>query len=150
MSEEKKDSLWSQYSDAEKQELEALNKGYREFLTTCKTERESVKEAVKQAEAAGYRPLKECVKKGESLKTGDKVYADYNGKCLVLYHIGEESIEKGMNILEVKVSSSLPMWLIRFLRENDIDKTSFSKYGMYYKEYLTVNSDSMKRRLRYA
>ena len=39
MSEEKKDSLWSQYSDAEKQELEALNKGYREFLTTCKTER---------------------------------------------------------------------------------------------------------------
>lgn len=63
---------------------------------------------------------------------------------------GTPILEKGMNILEVKVSSSLPMWLIRFLRENDIDKTSFSKYGMYYKEYLTVNSDSMKRRLRYA
>jgi hypothetical protein len=34
----KKDSVWSQYNAAEKQALESLNKGYREFLSTCKTE----------------------------------------------------------------------------------------------------------------
>ena len=63
---------------------------------------------------------------------------------------GTPILENGMNILEVKVTSSLPMWLIRFLRENDIDKTSFSKYGMYYTDNLADNPDNMKRRLRYA
>ena len=105
MSEEKKDSLWSQYSDAEKQELEALNKGYREFLTTCKTERESVKEAVKQAEAAGYRNLTDIIKSGEKLTAGAKVYAVNMEKALVLFNIGTESLEQGMNILGAHIDT---------------------------------------------
>ena len=105
MSEEKKDSLWSQYSDTEKQELEALNKGYREFLTTCKTERESVKEAVKQAEAAGYRNLTDIIKSGEKLTTGAKVYAVNMEKALVLFNIGTEPLEQGMNILGAHIDT---------------------------------------------
>ena len=105
MSEEKKDSLWSQYSDAEKQELEALNKGYREFLTTCKTERESVKEAVKQAEAAGYRNLMDIIKNGEKLTAGAKVYAVNMEKALVLFNIGTEPLEQGMNILGAHIDT---------------------------------------------
>ena len=105
MSEEKKDSLWSQYSDAEKQELEALNKGYREFLTTCKTERESVKEAVKHAEAAGYRNLTDVIKSGEKLTAGAKVYAVNMEKALVLFNIGTEPLEQGMNILGAHIDT---------------------------------------------
>ncbi|WP_026761271.1 aminopeptidase [Selenomonas ruminantium] len=105
MSDEKKDSLWSQYSDAEKQELEALNKGYREFLTTCKTERESVKEAVKQAEAAGYRNLTDIIKSGEKLTAGAKVYAVNMEKALVLFNIGTEPLEQGMNILGAHIDT---------------------------------------------
>ena len=105
MSDEKKDSLWSQYSDAEKQELEALNKGYREFLTTCKTERESVKEAVKQAEAAGYRNLTDIIKSGERLTAGAKVYAVNMEKALVLFNIGTEPLEQGMNILGAHIDT---------------------------------------------
>ncbi|MBE6093553.1 MAG: aminopeptidase [Selenomonas ruminantium] len=105
MSDEKKDSLWSQYSDAEKQELEALNKGYREFLTTCKTERESVKEAVKQAEAAGYRNLTDIIKSGEKLAAGAKVYAVNMEKALVLFNIGTEPLEQGMNILGAHIDT---------------------------------------------
>ncbi|MBE6085958.1 MAG: aminopeptidase [Selenomonas ruminantium] len=105
MSEEKKDSLWSQYSDAEKQELEALNKGYREFLTTCKTERESVKEAVKQAEAAGYRNLTDIIKSGEKLTAGAKVYAVNMEKAVVLFNIGTEPLEQGMNILGAHIDT---------------------------------------------
>ncbi|WP_303841959.1 aminopeptidase [Selenomonas ruminantium] len=105
MSEEKKDSLWSQYSDAEKQELEALNKGYREFLTTCKTERESVKEAVKQAEAAGYSNLTDIIKSGEKLTAGAKVYAVNMEKALVLFNIGTEPLEQGMNILGAHIDT---------------------------------------------
>ena len=105
MSEEKKDSLWSQYSDAEKKELEALNKGYREFLTTCKTERESVKEAVKQAEAAGYRNLTDIIRSGEKLTAGAKVYAVNMEKAVVLFNIGTEPLEQGMNILGAHIDT---------------------------------------------
>ena len=42
--EEKKVPVWNQYSEEEKQALEALCTGYRKFLSTCKTERESVRE----------------------------------------------------------------------------------------------------------
>ena len=105
MSDEKKDSLWSRYSDAEKQELEVLNKGYREFLTTCKTERESVKEAVKQAEAAGYRNLTDIIKNGEKLTAGAKVYAVNMEKALVLFNIGTEPLEQGMNILGAHIDT---------------------------------------------
>ena len=105
MNEEKKDSLWSQYSDTEKQELEALNKGYREFLTTCKTERESVKEAVKQAEAAGYRNLTDIIRSGEKLTAGAKVYAVNMEKAVVLFNIGTEPLEQGMNILGAHIDT---------------------------------------------
>ncbi|MBQ2136493.1 MAG: aminopeptidase, partial [Selenomonas sp.] len=105
MSDEKKTSLWNQYTEAEKAELEELNAGYREFLTNCKTERESVKEAVKQAEAAGYRNLAAVIKNGEKLTAGDKVYAVKMEKALVLFNIGTEPLEQGMNILGAHIDT---------------------------------------------
>lgn len=103
--EEEKISIWNQYSEAEKEELEAVNKGYREFLSTCKTERESVKEAVRQAEAAGYRDLMEVVRNGGKLAAGDKVYAVNMKKAIVLFQLGEEPIENGMNILGAHIDT---------------------------------------------
>ena len=105
MSDEKKTSLWNQYTEAEKAELEELNAGYREFLTNCKTERESVKEAVKQAEAAGYRNLAAVIKNGEKLTAGDKVYAINMEKAIVLFNIGTEPLEQGMNILGAHIDT---------------------------------------------
>jgi len=105
MSDEKKTSLWNQYTEAEKAELEELNAGYREFLTNCKTERESVKEAVKQAEAAGYRNLAAVIKNGEKLTGGDKVYAINMEKAIVLFNIGTEPLEQGMNILGAHIDT---------------------------------------------
>ena len=42
---------------------------------------------------------------GRTLKPGDKVYAENMGKTLALYHIGEEPMEKGMNILGAHIDS---------------------------------------------
>ena len=98
-------TLWELYTDEQLQEMEQVGARYRQCLDQGKTERECVRLSVEMARAAGYRSLKECVKEGVSLKTGDKVYADYNGKCLVLYHIGEEPIENGMNILGAHIDS---------------------------------------------
>ncbi|MBE6073308.1 MAG: aminopeptidase [Selenomonas ruminantium] len=102
---EEKISIWNQYKEEEKQELEVLNKGYREFLSNCKTERESVAEAIRQAEAAGYRSLAEVVENGERLTAGDKVYAVNMKKAIVLFNIGEEPLEQGMNILGAHIDT---------------------------------------------
>ena len=103
--EEKKVPVWNQYSEEEKQALEALCTGYRKFLSTCKTERESVREAVKQAEAAGYRNLADVVAAGEKLQPGDKVYAVNMKKALALFNIGDEPLAKGMNILGAHIDT---------------------------------------------
>ena len=50
---------------------------------------------------------------------------------------GENVIPRDLTVLEVKIADAMPMWLIRFLRENNINKTSFSKYGMYYMNKVT-------------
>jgi len=40
-------------------------------------------------------------------------------------------------LLEIKTSNSYPLWLVRFLNDNKIFKTKFSKYGnAYLKEYM--------------
>ena len=104
MSEEKKDkkpSVWSTYSDEDKSQLEKLNAGYIDFLSTCKTERESVKETICQAREAGYKSIEEF----NELKTGDKVYSVCMNKSIVLFNIGTEPIERGLKILGAHIDT---------------------------------------------
>lgn len=105
MSDEKKASVWSKYSQEDKAALEQINAGYREFLSNCKTERESVQEIVKQAEAAGYRNLEDVIKNKEKLAAGAKVYAVNMKKAVVLFNIGTELLEDGMNILGAHIDT---------------------------------------------
>ena len=105
MAEDKKEAVWNTYSEAEKKALQTLCDGYRDFLTTCKTERESTREAVQQAEAAGYRNLTEMIKAGQTLKAGDKVYAVCMKKAVVLFNIGTEPLEKGLTILGAHIDT---------------------------------------------
>ena len=78
-----------------------LISGYRAFLDAGKTERECIREIIRQAESAGYRDIESV----ESLKAGDKVYAAKYGKSIALFCIGTEPIEKGMNILGAHIDS---------------------------------------------
>lgn len=105
MSDEKKASVWSKYSQEDKAALEQINAGYRKFLSNCKTERESVQEIVKQAEAAGYRNLEDVIKNKEKLAAGAKVYAVNMKKAVVLFNIGTEPLENGMNILGAHIDT---------------------------------------------
>ena len=105
MAKEEKASVWSSYTEADKEALEKLAAGYRDFLSTCKTERESVREAVRQAEGAGYRDLQDVLRSGEKLKAGDKVYAVNMKKSIVLFQIGEEPLEKGLAILGAHIDT---------------------------------------------
>lgn len=102
---EKKISVWSKYSNVDKVRLEELSKGYINFLSTCKTERESVKFAIKAAKKVGYKNLADIVKTGQSLTVGDKVYYPFMKKSLVMFQIGAEPIEHGLKILGAHVDT---------------------------------------------
>ena len=105
MSDDKKTSVWSKYTEAERAAVDELARGYIDFLSDCKTERESVTEAVRLAQAAGYRDLADVIAASAKLQAGDKVYAVNMKKAVVLFHIGTEPMERGMNILGAHIDT---------------------------------------------
>ena len=98
-------NLWKSYSEEQLKELQQLNEGYKAYLDNGKTERECIREAVKMAKDAGYKDLQEVIANGETLKTGDRVYAVCMEKTIALFQIGQEPLENGMNILGAHVDS---------------------------------------------
>lgn len=100
-----KENAWNKYDEKTLQEVFALSENYKKFISDCKTERECVIESKRMAEAHGYRNLDDIIKHNETLKIGDKVYADNMGKTIALFLIGEEPIEGGMNILGAHIDS---------------------------------------------
>lgn len=102
---DKKFSIWSEYTDDDKAALEQLAAGYIDFISRCKTERESVVEAVKRAEAVGYKNLDDVIKSGGKLAAGDKVYSVCMKKTVALFQIGTEPLENGLKILGAHIDT---------------------------------------------
>ena len=94
-------TLWEIYNDTQLAELETLTADYKDFLDAGKTERECVTEVIRLAEKEGYVDLNQK----DTLQAGDKVYLDWMGKSIVLFQIGEDPLENGMNILGAHVDS---------------------------------------------
>ena len=100
-----KTNLWEKYSNEKRKPVEEFCNGYKEFLSNHKTERECIKYAVKQAEAHGFKSLSDLMKSNTPLKPGDKVYAVNMDKAVVLFVVGQELIEKGINIVGAHIDS---------------------------------------------
>jgi len=103
--EKKYESAWDKYTKEDLGEVFSLSDRYKEFMSKCKTERECVTEFILLAEKNGYRNINEIIKGNLKVKPGDKLYANNKGKALVMFHIGEEPMEKGLNILGAHVDS---------------------------------------------
>ncbi len=101
----KKFSVWNDYKDEDKVALESLAAGYIDFLSRCKTERESVVEAIKRAEAVGYKNLDDVIKNKIQLQPGDKVYCVCMKKTVALFQIGTEPLENGLKILGAHIDT---------------------------------------------
>ncbi len=99
-----KSSAWGKYSESDLAKLEELSRDYKDFISTCKTERECCDFAIEHAEAVGYTSLDVAREKG-SLAPGDKVWATSQGKALILVHLGKQAIESGVNILGAHMDS---------------------------------------------
>ena len=96
---------WTKYNKTELRKLETVSKEYRAFLDAGKTERECVNGAIRLATAAGYRDLKAIIANNETLKAGDRVYADCMGKAIMLFIIGKNPMENGFNIIGAHIDS---------------------------------------------
>lgn len=98
-------NVWKDYDKKQLKELEDLCKEYRKFLDNGKTERECVKYIVDLAKKSGYQDFEEVKASGKKLTVGDKVYAVNMKKAIALFHIGQEPLVNGMNILGAHVDS---------------------------------------------
>ena len=102
---DKKPSIFSKYTEEDKKALEELNKNYIDFMSVCKTERESVEFAIEQAEKFGYKNLREVIGNRQRLNAGDKVYYAFMNKSLVMFQIGSEPIQNGLKILGAHIDT---------------------------------------------
>lgn len=98
-------NTWTLYDKKQLKELEAFSRDYMGFLDTGKTERECIDTIVNRIEAEGYRELSALIEAGETLKAGDRVYSVCMNKAIAMFQIGEDAMEKGMNILGAHIDS---------------------------------------------
>ncbi|MCR4692223.1 MAG: aminopeptidase [Lachnospiraceae bacterium] len=98
-------NIWDTFKPAQLKELESLCEGYRYFLDHGKTERECVDTIVERIEKEGYVELSKAMKAGKKLSAGAKIYAVNMQKALVMFQIGKEPLENGMNILGAHIDS---------------------------------------------
>ena len=123
-------NAWETYDEKQLSALEAVCRRYRAFLDAGKTERECAAETIRQAKAAGYRDLDAAIEAGETLKAGDKVYCNVMGKSVLLFIIGREKMEKGLNIIGAHIDSPrLDIKQNPLYEDNDIAYLDTHYYG---------------------
>ena len=97
----KKKHLADLLSPEEKKLSDAYAEKYKAYIGAAKTERLAVKEAIRLAEAVGFKPFDRSVK----LNPGDKVYKSVRGKALMLAVIGKQPMSEGAHICAAHVDS---------------------------------------------
>ena len=85
--------------------MEAFAKAYCAYLDASKTERECVQASIAEAKAHGFVDLDEVIASGKSLKSGDRVYRNWMNKSFMMFIVGSEPLEAGMNILGAHIDS---------------------------------------------
>ena len=98
-------NAWEQYSGEERARLNAFADDYRVFLDNSKTEREAADSAQQLCVEAGFRNLDALIKSGEPLGPGDRVYRKWMNRSFMAFIVGDQPIERGMNILGAHIDS---------------------------------------------
>ncbi|MBQ5802310.1 MAG: aminopeptidase [Clostridia bacterium] len=98
----KKKNAYEEASETLRKEIFDYSEGYKAFLDAAKTERESVKEAIRMAQAAGFTEYNF----GDTLSVGDKKYYNVHGKSVALFTVGKADLAKnGIRILASHIDS---------------------------------------------
>lgn len=94
-------TIWESASEQDKKDIMNFSEGYKDFLGRGVTERLCVKETVKIAEEAGFKPLSDF----KALKEGDKVYFVNRGKGVLFAKIGKKPLSEGVGIVAAHIDS---------------------------------------------
>jgi aspartyl aminopeptidase len=97
------ENAWKKYENI--QEVMDFNEGYKNYISTCKTERECVAEAIRIAKEHGFKDINEYIENKIQLLPNDKVYYNNYDKSLALFVVGSQPIENGLTILGAHVDS---------------------------------------------
>lgn len=99
------ENIWRTYNRKQLAQIDSISEQYKWCLNRGKTERECVDVAIRLAEAAGYRNIKESICSGKGLKPGDKIYATNMNKMVALFCLGTDPLSSGMSILGAHIDS---------------------------------------------
>lgn len=97
----KNKNVFENISEDELERSFAYAECYKMYLDNTKTEREAVKYSIVMAEKKGYTEYHF----GDELVVGGKYYYNNRGKMLILFKVGEESLEKGAYIVASHIDS---------------------------------------------
>ena len=98
-------NAWKEYSEEDLKKVREIGEDYRQMISRNKTEREWTKAIVRRLEAAGYTSLESAREAGKKLQPGDKVYEVRMGKAVLSFHLGQEDLTRGMNIVGAHIDS---------------------------------------------
>ncbi|MBQ9252051.1 MAG: aminopeptidase [Clostridia bacterium] len=98
-------NAWKAYEEKDLAQVKAIGEDYRQMLSQGKTEREWTRALIARLEKAGYVNLDQVIAENRALTAGDKVYANRMGKAVLSFHLGEDALEKGMNIVGAHIDS---------------------------------------------
>lgn len=87
--------------DHGKYTVESLSAGLKDFLDSSKTERETVSTVKRILDENGYKDISEI----NRIRPGDKVYRVRMNKAVMIFHVGSEPLENGMNIAAAHIDS---------------------------------------------
>ena len=85
----------------QKKKAASFCEGYKTFLQTCKTERETVRFIVEVAKAKNFKPFEV----GGSYQPGDRLYYVNRNKAILLITVGKQGLESGINIVASHIDS---------------------------------------------
>ena len=98
-------NTWAAYEHKQVKEADQFAEDYKAFLNNSKTEREAIDSIVNEIEAHGYTELGKLQAANKKLEKGDKVYSVWMNKSIVMFQIGSDKMENGMNILGAHIDS---------------------------------------------
>lgn len=112
-------NAWETYSSPEDREkLLSFARRYKDFISCCKTERETVDFIRGQLEESGFS------------EKGNKIYRDLRGKALFAARRGTESLSKGLRIIAAHVDSPrLDLKQHPFIEQAQIAQAKTHYYG---------------------
>lgn len=126
-------NAWEKYPEGKKRdEVFKFAEEYRQFISSCKTERECTSFLYEKALKENFVDFDDVIKNGKKLKAGDRVVANNMGKGLAMFIIGKKDLEEGMNILGAHIDSprmdlkQVPVY------QDMLYKTNFTLFDTHY------------------